>query len=345
MNDLVHDANHGIAIDFKKITFGEWLDHWLETAIAPPSRRLRTYETYKSSINKHIKPNLGAIRLQELEAAHLERYYRQLSGTLTQTTLEHHHAIISGSLKSAQLHKYVQLNVARLVDNKPKAPKVSRDVIDHCWTAEEVRKFLEASEPFGIQAQTFYTFALDTGSRLGEICGLKWSNVNLEEGRVTFREQLVKPGKESVFGDLKTDHVRTITLGGTVVQLLKKHKKHQSELKMLNRRIYNDRGLVFAKEWNQMTISKHTLGDPLQKNNLAGREFTEIVNAAGIRRIKFHGLRHTCATLLLKALLPVHVVSHRLGHVSVQTTLDIYAHVLPDQQQEAAQKLEKAIWG
>ncbi len=86
-------------------------------------------------------------------------------------------------------------------------------------------------------------------------------------------------------------------------------------------------------------------GHPLQLNNIGDREFAKLMKTAGVRRIKFHGLRHTCATMLLEARVPVHVVSKRLGHSKVEMTMEIYAHVLPHMQQEAAATLGKLLHG
>ena len=108
---------------------------------------------------------------------------------------------------------------------------------------------------------------------------------------------------------------------------------------MKNRKHYHDFGLVFAKEWEHMSRKWHTLGQPLQMNNIGQREYLKIIEAAGVRWIKFHGMRHTCATLLLKAGVPVPVVSERLGHKGVEITMNIYQHVLPDMQEDAAKKL------
>ena len=94
-------------VERDKITVGQWLCTWLENNIKPPVLRLRTYESYKSIITCHLEPELGNIKLQELQAVHLESYYRGKSGKLSQTSLEHHHAVISGALKSAQRKNYV----------------------------------------------------------------------------------------------------------------------------------------------------------------------------------------------------------------------------------------------
>jgi integrase len=108
---------------------------------------------------------------------------------------------------------------------------------------------------------------------------------------------------------------------------------------MANRKTYTDHGLVFAKEWTDLQSRGACLGHPLQLNNLGQREYAALIKAAGVKRITFHGLRHTCATLLLQAGIPVHVVSERLGHSKVSMTMEVYAHVLPDMQRDAAAKL------
>ena len=108
---------------------------------------------------------------------------------------------------------------------------------------------------------------------------------------------------------------------------------------MANRATYRDLGLVFAKEWSDLQRAGEMLGYPLPINNLGQREYAKLIKVAGVRPIKFHGLRQTCATLLLQAGTPIHVVSERLGHSKVSMTMEVYAHVLPDMQQHAADAL------
>ena len=134
-------------------------------------------------------------------------------------------------------------------------------------------------------------------------------------------------------------------LAAETADLLRAHKRHQAEVKMANRTAYHDFGLVFAKEWTDVRRHGDTIGQPLQANNIGEREFARLIKAAGIRPIKFHGMRHTSATLLLQAGQPVHVVSQRLGHAQVSMTMEVYAHVLPDMQQDAATKLGALLHG
>ena len=114
---------------------------------------------------------------------------------------------------------------------------------------------------------------------------------------------------------------------------------------MRNRTHYHDHGLMFAKEWDDLHGDRETLGDALQVNNLGQREFARLNQAAEVKRIKFHGLRHTCATLLLAAGVPQKVVQERLGHQRIETTLDVYAHVLPSMQRDAARTLSALLHG
>jgi len=114
---------------------------------------------------------------------------------------------------------------------------------------------------------------------------------------------------------------------------------------MAHRKRYNDLGLVFAKEWGDLRKREECLGEPLQANNLGQREYAKLIKAAEVKTIKFHGLRHTCATLLLQAREPVHVVSERLGHAKVSMTMEVYAHVLPDMQESAAPKIGTILHG
>jgi integrase len=148
-----------------------------------------------------------------------------------------------------------------------------------------------------------------------------------------------------VFGPIKNDMPRTVDLASETVALLREHKRHQAELKMKNRTIYQDHGLVFAKEWGERYGRQDFLGLPLQANNIGEREFARIIKAAKVRRISIHGLRHTSATLLLKAGVVAHVVQQRLGHKRIEMTLGIYAHALPSMQQDAARRLGALLHG
>ncbi len=148
LNDLVRDANRGEFVEPTKQTVSEWLDEWLEKAIKPPAKRIRSYETYKSVIARYLKPELGAIRLQQLKAVDLKAYYDR-QATLSPTTLEQHHTILHSALKAAQHEGLLARNVAKLVIGKPHRKEGHQDVLEHCWEAEEARAFLAAAKAAG----------------------------------------------------------------------------------------------------------------------------------------------------------------------------------------------------
>jgi integrase len=343
LTELLRAANRGEFVERSKLTTGDWLREWLEKAIKPPARRPGTFATYGHVVHDKLIPALGAIPLQALKAADLKRYYTEQK--LSPSTLAQHHAILHGALKAALLEGLVIRNVASLVIGKPRPRREHADVQQNCWEAHEAQAFLAAARDAGAQPAALFSLALDSGARKGELCGLRWEDVDFERGTVTFIRQLTKPGRSPEFGPVKNGVPRTVDLAADTIDLLKAHKRSQSELKMRNRTAYNDLGLVFAKEWGDLHGREDSLGLPLQSNNLGQREFARVLKAADVRRITLHGLRHTSATLLLKAGVAPHVVQRRLGHKRVEITLGIYAHVLPSMQQDAAQRLGALLYG
>lgn len=339
LHDVLSEYNKGEFIEPSKLSLADWLKDWLEKAIKPPARRLGTYRTYKQVIEGHIlKAPIAGIRLQRLKSTDLKGYYSSLK--VSGATQAQHHAILHSALKAATLEGLVSRNVASLVVGKPKAERAQQAEPEfQVWTAEEARQFLIAARADGPQSAAFYTVALETGMRKGELCGLKWSDVDFERARISVVRQLVVVGPDPEFGPPKNGQPRTIDIAPATAQLLRTHKSHQSQIKMKNRQVYKDYDLVFAKEWGDLHKREDSLGKPLQMNNLGQREFAKLVKASGVRPIRFHDLRHTCATLLFQANVPAKVIQERLGHKRIQITLDTYAHVLPSMQQDAANRL------
>lgn len=344
LTELLGAADGGTFVEPAKITLITWLREWLEAAIKPQCQPA-TYVRYNGIVENHIsQATIADMPLQKIRASHLEAYYTTAKGSVSTLTL--HHTVIRRALRKAMRDRLVSVNVASDLDGRPKRQRGrSEDAMAHCWTGTEAQAFVSAAKAAGPQDAAFYALALDTGARKGELCGLRWADVDLEAGKIHVVQQLTKPGAKPVFGPPKNKRPRVVTLSAETVTLLRAHKAHQAKVKMANRTAYHDFGLVFAKEWGELHARKDLLGQPLQANNLGERSFERIRKAAGIRRIKFHGLRHTCATLLLQAGVPVHVVAQRLGHSDVQITLNTYAHVLPDAQQGAADRLAAVLHG
>jgi integrase len=242
--------------------------------------------------------------------------------------------------------RLVPSNIVADVETKPRRKRDKGDAARlHCWTADEARSFLDAAKAHSPQAAAFYALALDSGARKGELCGLRWADVDLEAGTIRLVQQLLKPGAKPVFGPLKAGRPRTITLAAETVRLIAVHKRQQAELKMANRQHYHDHGLVFAKEYRDLQNAGAMLGHPLQSNNLGQVEYAPADQGREsasdqVPRLAPH-LRH----VLLQAGEPVHVVSERLGHSTVTMTLEVYSHVLPNMQQRAAATIGAVLHG
>jgi integrase len=341
LNELIRSANRGEFVEKSKLTVAEWFTEWLEKAIKPPAKRPSTYRVYQHVLKNKVTPAIGSIRLQELKAADIKRYYTDAK--VSSSTLAQHHAIIHSALKAAVLEGLVSRNVASIVIGKPQWNRNHEDIAKNVWDVDEARRFLVAAKAAGVQPAAMYALALDSGVRKGELCGLQWGDVDLDEGTITIIRQLTKTGRQPEFGPVKNGVPRTIDLAPETVALLREHKRSQAELKMRNRVAYL--GIVFAKEWGDLHGREDSLGLPLQSNNMGQREFARILKSSNVKRITIHGLRHTNATLLLKAGVPPQVVQQRLGHKRIEITLGIYAHVLPSMQQDAARRLAAILHG
>jgi integrase len=334
LTTMLHNLSRGQVISPSRMTLAGWLDEWLESVIKP-HKRLRTYDTYQNTLEKHIKPALGQYRLCDLRASHLQLYYQARSADLSLATLQTHHAILHSALKAAVFQDLIPRNAASLVIGKPRRKEKHEEIIHNCWEADEARQFLDTAKANGSQAAALYTLALDSGMRKAELCGLQWKDLDMDQRRVSVVRQLVKIGHEPMFGPPKNGKVRTVDLDERTIDLLRKHKAAQAAQRLLLGTAYKDHGLVFTRHF----------GQPVLMNNLGQREYARLLEQSGVKKITFHGLRHTCATLALKAGIPVKVVAERLGHMRIEMTLNVYAHALPSMQQEAAAKLGSLLHG
>lgn len=303
LTEHVGEVHKGDVVEPSKITVGEWLSHWLETAIRPRCTQ-NTYDSYLNTIENHLKPALGHLPLQRLTSTHIERYYA--GATLSASTRTVHHAVLAGALKAAcGSRRLLRVNPAEDVINKPRRPKIHQDVLANVWTVGEASTFLTTAKSSTTQYKVFFALALDSGARKGELLGLQWRDI--EGNKIQIERQMLKGGAEPVFGPPKGKLARSFDLSDETVALLAEHKREQAKLKMANRTSYQDHGLVFAQAWENKSSKHSVLGMPLNAMGL-NTQLERLAKEAGVKRITVHGLRHTCATLLLAAGVPANVV-------------------------------------
>lgn len=316
----------GRAVRKDQITVSEYLDLWLPAHVATKDLKPSTVGSYAEKIDRHIKPRIGGTRLQLLVPAQVQGLYMDmLAEGLSRRSVEFVGTILRMALKHAVTqYQFIDSNPAESIPI-PRPRKAEVEV----WTAEEMRQILDHVRK-GRYGPLFYLQAV-TGARRGELLGLRWHDVDLDNGVVWYRVNRVRIKGGYVEGTTKGDRGRKVPIDQITVDLLKAHRARQLQDKLKSRK-WLDEGYVFANR----------NGGPFNPSNLS-RYWKELIAAAGVRYQKPHALRHTHATLLLESGVPLHVVAELLGHRDAMVTATIYAHVTPEQSREAANVLRARL--
>jgi integrase len=337
LTELVKRMHDGDYRSPERITLGDYLvERWL------PLRKSQlghsTYDGYRRSINLHVLPRIGMIPLQRLTPEDLDGFYADLltegrlnggGGGLAPKTVRNMHGMLHKALADACRKGTVQRNVASLAD----PPRARRRSAMQVWNAEQLRQFLDEIEGHRL-APAFYV-AANTGMRRGEVLGLHWRDVDLETSRLSVHQAMLNVAYEKRLGDVKTDTGRrTIDLDPRTVAVLQAWRQVQLTEQELTGRPSTEADVVFAKPDGEAVHPDYF-----------SQLFDRHVAKSTLPRIRLHDLRHTHATILLKAGVPVKVVSERLGHSSPAFTMTVYQHVLPGMQADAARAFSEAVFG
>lgn len=313
----------GLWLDNTKITVSEFFDRFMND-VASHTLRPKTIVSYESIIRLHINPEIGNVKLAALTPVQLQTLYsKKLNSGLSKRTVQYIHAVIHRGLAQAVKWGLVNRNVADAVE-APRPTKRAPTTL----TVTQVRDLLGVMREDRFYA--LYLLAITTGMRQGELLGLMWDDVDLDQGFIHVRHTAQTIYKQGVvLGETKTEKSRrSIAIPEIAIDALKEHWETQKLIKA-GRRDWVENNLVFP-------TSK---GTPMTARNLI-REFHALLEKAGLPKIRFHDLRHTSATLLLLAGVHPKIVQERLGHSRIDMTLDTYSHVVPDIQKEAAEKMD-----
>jgi integrase len=309
----------------QKTTLNAFLeDEWLP-AVASSLRSL-SFEQYRSVIRRYVEPGIGRVRLQALSGGHLNALYRELEQKgLSPATRRVVHAVLHRALGDAVRWGRLVRNPAAMAD-PPKRPGSRASA----WTAAELSRFLAHVQDDRLYG--LWRLAATTGMRRGELAGVTWRVLDLEAARLAVEQQLVPTRGGATFGPPKRSRSRrTIALDDETVAALRRHRDAQLLERDFAGDAYADHDLVFADE----------LGGLIHPQRLT-QWFGEHRRAAGIRTGTLHTLRHTAATLALTAGIPVHIVAARLGD-DPKTVLSTYAHLLPQSDEIAAERVAAAL--
>lgn len=327
LHEALQTQRSGGPLPKERTTVASFLDDWLVSL--KPTVAFRTYQKYESVVRLHLKPALGSRRLTKLEPVDLQRLYAErLSAGQSPRSVVHIHRVLSSALSQAAKWDLVVRNVATLVT----PPRVPRKPVE-TLTKEEAAMLFEVAR--GHRLEALFVVAITTGMREGELLGLRWGDVDL--GRRTLHVQgalqRTEDGTFQVTEPKTAASLRRISLSGLATDALRRHRSRQNEERLSMGTGWRDEDLVFAS----------TVGGPINPTNMYRRAFKPLLKAAGLRQIRFHDLRHTCATLLLADGVNVKVVSELLGHSDITVTLNTYAHVLPTIQQQATDAFDAML--
>lgn len=313
-----------------KVTVGEYLlVRWLPGREA--SLRTSTFDSYRRNIELHVIPALGHVRLQLLTPDHLDRFYAdRLSSGLATKSVRNLHTMLRKALKDAGRKNLVVRNVADAADPPSHQPAGEGEM--KTWTGEQLRTFL--AETSDHRWGPAFLLAATTGMRRGEVLGLRWADLNLEDRRLTVNQTILNVGYEITLGSPKTARSRrTIALDPETTRVLAEQKRRQAVERGVLGRAYLDRDLVFA----------HEDGRPAHPD-VFSQTFRRAVRRLGLPIIRLHDLRHTHATMGLAAGIPVKIISTRLGHATTAFTQDVYMHSVPALEESAAEQIADLIF-
>jgi integrase len=328
---LISELKAGNYVEASKETVAAFLDRWLadvKSRVSP-----RTHERYVELVRKNIVPALGALALKKLRAADISTAYatalasgrRDGKGGLSTRTVLHIHRVLKQALAQAVQWEMIARNPCSGV-KPPKVPPKPMHTYDLAQTMELIGAMR------GTRLFVPVVLAVLCGLRRGEIAALRWRNVDLPAGQVAVVQSAEQTKAGVRYKEPKSGRARTVALSATVVEELRAHRIRQAEeLLRLGTRL-SDETFVCARED----------GEPLQPNSFT-HDWDRKIAQTALPRIRFHDLRHAHATHMLASGVHPKIASERLGHSKIGITLDLYSHVLPNMQADAAAVVDAAL--
>jgi len=331
-NAMIEYDNAGSIIDESNITVSDYFDYWYKEYVLI-NCKYNTQNAYRIVIDRHIKTSLGTYKLKSLTAAALQEFLNaKFKNGYTKNSLNNFYGVLSGALKAAvhpyQLLKENPMTYVRMpkYDNALKDTDVMKIIT--------LDKFNQIIKRFNY-GSSFYIplqIAFSTGMRAAEVCGLTWDCVDLMNETIRVEKIIINHERKWIFGTPKTKSSnRTIAIGKTLVNILKRNITRQKENKLKYGEYYTNNNFVCTKENGELVTT-----DSL-------KYLSRVVNYELGINFNFHSLRHTHATMLLEAGANIKDIQTRLGHSKLATTMDTYSHVTLKMKNDSVNIFESII--
>jgi integrase len=325
LSELLHQLDTGTFLNQGKTTLAEYLRRWLQE-YAKPNLSPRGFERYESITRVHLIPRLGSIPLVQLTSERLQKHYTlMINAGLSPRSIRYHHVVLHKALETAIKWGLLIRNVSDGVD-VPHAHQTEMQT----WDEYEVTRFLQTARESPYYA-LFHT-ALFTGMRRSELLALQWRDIDFHQISVNRSLHQLRDGSYVFTQPKSVRSRRTIALSPSSILTLSEHKEEQKSIRAMLGLPLGDDDLAFAT---------HD-GKPLRPNTVS-RAWTALAAHAGLKVIRLHDARHTHASLMLKQGVHPKIVQERLGHSSIQVTLDTYSHVAPGLQEAAAESFDRLV--
>lgn len=315
-----------------KMTVGQWLDIWAADYLG--GVKPFTVVSYTGHIKNHIKPALGSVKLEALNAHTIQAFYNSLGAEregkpgLSPKTVKNVHGVLHKALQQAVKIGYLRFNPADACE-LPRAVRKELKPLDE----EQSKAFLKAIQ--GHRYEMLYTVTLFTGMREGEALGLMWECVDFKKGTILINKQMQREKKKNgqyLLVPTKNGKSRTITPAPWVMKLLRTQRAKQAEQQLRAGPIWEDSGLVFTNELGHH-LAIHTVY----------KDFKQIAASIGCPDARFHDLRHSYAVAAIRSGDDIKTVQDNLGHATAAFTLDVYGHVTDQMKRESAARMESYI--
>lgn len=317
----------GTYIAPNKLTLGSWMDSWAANYLS--GVKPRTVEIYEAVIRVHIKPGLGAARLENLNAHMIQGFYNECHKKkgLSGKSIKNIHCVLHRGLQQAVASGYIRSNPADFCV----LPRAERKDIKP-FDDDEIQRFLQAIQ--GTRLEPMLAVTLFTGMREGEVLGLKWDCVDFKRGTITVNKQLQYDRKAEIYqlSSPKNRKGRVIVPAPFVMDLLRRQQKLQADDRAFVREAWMDTGFVFTNE----------LGEHLKPWTLY-RAFKRAATEIGRSDARFHDLRHSYAVAAIRSGDDIKTIQGNLGHATASFTLDVYGHVTDQMKQASAQRMQQYI--
>ena len=327
LKKTIGQIDDGMTFASTQIGLDEFLSRWLTST--KHAMRQRTWTQYDQIIRNYIAPSLGKQKVKDIRPDQIQRVYDQLiEKAVGIPTIRKVHTVLQSALNYALKLGMVRRNPACLTI-PPREPEKEMLILEEA----QISILLIATKDSRFEA--LFQVAITTGMRQMELLGLKWTDLDWIKRTIKVERQLIRPDGNTVpkYAPTKTKFGRRVVdLGVQTIEILRKHLERQQNERLTAGDRWVENGLIFTTRF----------GTPIHPRNLL-REFKTLLKKTGVPPIRFHDLRHTAASLMLNHGVPVIVASRRLGHAKPSITLDIYGHLIPSMQAEAAQLLDELV--